>query len=51
MAFIILVSSMWGLLLREWRGVSRKTFSTIVFGILTIIISVVIVGYGNSLEL
>ncbi|HEY9007772.1 MAG TPA: L-rhamnose/proton symporter RhaT [Ohtaekwangia sp.] len=51
MAFIILVSSMWGLLLQEWRGVSRKTFSTIVFGILTIIISVMIVGYGNSLEL
>jgi L-rhamnose-H+ transport protein len=50
MAFIILVSSMWGLLLKEWKGVSRKTFSTILLGIFVIILSVIIVGYGNSIE-
>ncbi|HEY9048776.1 MAG TPA: L-rhamnose/proton symporter RhaT [Ohtaekwangia sp.] len=49
MAFIILVSSMWGILLKEWKGVSRKTFSAIMQGIITIILSVIIVGYGNSL--
>jgi L-rhamnose-H+ transport protein len=49
MAFIILVSSIWGILLREWRGVGKKTFATIVTGIAVIILSVVLVGYGNSL--
>jgi L-rhamnose-H+ transport protein len=50
MAFIILVSNMWGIALKEWKGVSSKTKTTIFIGILTIIVSVVIVGYGNSLE-
>lgn len=49
MAFIILVSNMWGIILNEWKGVSRKTQTTITFGILTILISVILVGYGNSL--
>lgn len=48
MAFIILVSSMWGLTLREWKGVSRKTFTTFLIGIATIILSVVLVGLGNA---
>lgn len=50
MAFIILVSSMWGFTLKEWKGVSRKTYTTILLGIATIILSVVLVGYGNSLD-
>ncbi len=50
MAFIILVSSMWGFVLKEWKGVSRKTYATILVGITTIILSVVLVGYGNSLD-
>lgn len=50
MAFIILVANLWGLVLKEWKGVSRKTSITIVVGILTIIASVLIVGYGNSLK-
>jgi L-rhamnose-H+ transport protein len=50
MAFIILVSSMWGILLKEWKGVSKKTYSTILMGIFIIILSVIIVGYGNSIE-
>lgn len=51
MAFIILISSMWGLILKEWKGVNRKTYFTISAGILTIIISVFLVGYGNSLNM
>ena len=50
MSFIILVANMWGLILREWRGVNKKTISTIIIGIITIILSVLIVGYGNSLK-
>ncbi|HEY0056540.1 MAG TPA: L-rhamnose/proton symporter RhaT [Pedobacter sp.] len=49
MAFIILVSNMWGLILNEWKGVSRKTYVTILTGIAVIILSVLLVGYGNSL--
>ena len=50
MAFIILVANMWGLVLREWKGVSKKTTSTIITGIAIIIVSVLLVGYGNSLH-
>jgi L-rhamnose-H+ transport protein len=50
MSFIILVANMWGLVLNEWKGVTSKTKSTIIIGILTIIASIVIVGYGNSLK-
>lgn len=50
MAFIILVANVWGLLLKEWKGVSKKTTQTIVSGIAIIILSVLIVGYGNSLH-
>lgn len=50
MSFIILVANMWGLVLKEWKGVSKKTKTTIVFGIITIILSVLIVGYGNSIN-
>ena len=50
MAFIILVANSWGLVLNEWKGVSKKTMTMIVIGILTIILSVLVVGYGNSLK-
>jgi L-rhamnose-H+ transport protein len=50
MSFIILVANIWGLLLNEWKNVSRKTMLTIVVGIAAIILSVIIVGYGNYLH-
>ncbi|MBN8789938.1 MAG: L-rhamnose/proton symporter RhaT [Terrimonas sp.] len=50
MAFIILVANMWGVILKEWKGVSSKTKFTITAGIITIIIAVLLVGYGNSLK-
>jgi L-rhamnose-H+ transport protein len=50
MAFIILTANMWGLVLKEWKSVNRKTISTVLLGILTIIISVLVVGYGNSIH-
>jgi L-rhamnose-H+ transport protein len=49
MAFIILVSNMWGIFLKEWKGVQRRTIITITLGILTILASVILVGYGNAL--
>ncbi len=50
MSFIILVANMWGLILKEWKGVNKKTITTIILGIITIILSVLIVGYGNSIK-
>ena len=50
MAFIILVANLWGLVLREWKGVSKKTSNTIVAGIIIIILSVLVVGDGNGLH-
>jgi L-rhamnose-H+ transport protein len=50
MAFIILVANMWGIVLKEWKAVSNKAFTTLIIGIVTIILSVVLVGYGNNLK-
>jgi L-rhamnose-H+ transport protein len=50
MAFIILTANMWGIILKEWSGVSKKTRTTITIGIATIILSVIVVGIGNSMK-
>ncbi|MCC6280009.1 MAG: L-rhamnose/proton symporter RhaT [Saprospiraceae bacterium] len=49
MAFIILISSAWGLFLKEWKGVSRRTITTVIVGIGVILLSVLLVGWGNSM--
>lgn len=50
MSFIILVANMWGLISNEWKGVSKRTMRTIVVGVITVIVAVLIVGKGNSLK-
>ena len=50
MSFIILVANMWGILSKEWKGVSKKTNTMIIVGIITIILSVLLVGRGNNLH-
>lgn len=50
MAFIILVANIWGLVLKEWTGVKKGTYYTVLAGIAVIILSVLIVGYGNRLH-
>jgi L-rhamnose-H+ transport protein len=50
MAFIILVANMWGIVLKEWKDVSSRTKRIITIGIATIILSVILVGYGNSIK-
>lgn len=50
MAFIILISNAWGLLLKEWKGVSRRTLGTILAGVGVILLSVLLVGWGNSMK-
>jgi L-rhamnose-H+ transport protein len=48
MAFIILVANGWGFALREWNGVSRAAWRTMATGIAMVIVSVIVVGYGNA---
>jgi len=50
MAFIILISNAWGIALKEWKGVSKQTNTAIIAGIVTIIISICIVGFAKTLE-
>ena len=49
MASIIIFSTLWGVALHEWRGSSKKTHALITVGIAVLILSTVIVGYGNKL--
>jgi L-rhamnose-H+ transport protein len=46
MASIIIFSTMWGWILHEWKGSSRKAHRLIGAGIATLILSTVIVGIG-----
>ncbi|HBL78075.1 MAG: sugar:proton symporter [Bacteroidetes bacterium GWF2_42_66] len=49
MSTIILTANMWGIVRHEWSGTSKKTKLTITAGIATIILSVFLVGIGNSM--
>ena len=50
MASIIIFSTMWGWIFKEWRGSSKKAHTLIAAGIVTLIISTVIIGYGTYLK-
>lgn len=50
MAFIILIANLWGIALKEWHGVSKRTLSFIILGIGMIILSVLVVGFGNAIK-
>ncbi|NLE36918.1 MAG: L-rhamnose/proton symporter RhaT [Pirellulaceae bacterium] len=49
MASIILFSTCWGIALHEWRGSSRRTFRLLAAGLAALVLSMVVVGYGNKL--
>lgn len=50
MASIIIFSTLWGVLLKEWSGASRRTHGLVGLGLFFLILSTVIVGYGNLLK-
>lgn len=50
MSFIILVANLWGIISKEWKGVKPKTKNTIIAGIVLILLSVLVVGIGNSMK-
>jgi L-rhamnose-H+ transport protein len=47
MAFIIVFSSLWGIGFREWKGSSKRTHWVIFGGLLVLVASTLVVGYGN----
>ena len=49
MSMIILTANIWGIYRKEWKGVATKTRWTITIGIAVILLSVVLVGIGNSM--
>lgn len=49
MSTIILTANMWGIYRKEWSGVAARTKWTIATGIAVILLSVVLVGIGNSM--
>jgi L-rhamnose-H+ transport protein len=49
MAFIIVFSNLWGIVFHEWRGASRRTKRLVWGGILTLVASTIVIGFGNYL--
>jgi L-rhamnose-H+ transport protein len=50
MASIIIFATLWGIVLKEWKGTSPRTKTLVACGLLLLIGSTVIVGYGNYLK-
>jgi hypothetical protein len=46
-ASIIIFSSLWGIALKEWSGSSPSTKRTLMLGLATLVLSTIVVGYGN----
>ncbi|EWH10506.1 rhamnose-proton symporter [Catenovulum agarivorans DS-2] len=49
MASIIVFSTLWGLALKEWQGVSAATQRWNLAGLAVLILSMVVIGWGNTL--
>jgi L-rhamnose-H+ transport protein len=49
MASIIIFSSLWGLALKEWKGAGARAMVFLFLGLLILVGSTVIIGYGNYL--
>ena len=47
MASIIIFATLWGLVLKEWHGTSMRTKVLVTCGLLLLVGSTVVVGYGN----
>jgi L-rhamnose-H+ transport protein len=50
MASIIIFSTMWGWILHEWKGASKKAHGLIAAGIATLVFSTLVIGYGTLLK-
>jgi L-rhamnose-H+ transport protein len=50
MASIIIFATLWGIALHEWTGTSRRTRLLVACGLLLLVGSTVVVGYGSYLK-
>lgn len=50
MASIIIFGTVVGVCLSEWKGVSRRTHRLMKFGLVVLVASTVVIGYGNYLN-
>lgn len=50
MASIIIFSTIWGWLFREWKGSSKRAHGLIAAGIALLILSTIVIGYGTYLK-
>jgi len=50
MASIIIFSTLWGIMIHEWRGTSFRTRSYVAIGLVLLVGSTLVVGYGNYLQ-
>jgi len=50
MAGTILFATLWGAVLHEWRGTGSRTKATGAFGFILLLLSTLVVGYGNYLK-
>jgi L-rhamnose-H+ transport protein len=49
MASIMIFGTLWGVALKDWKGSSKRTHVLIAIGLVVLVGSTVIVGYGNYL--
>lgn len=50
MASIIIFSTLWGFYFKEWKGVKTKTFLMVCSGVAILVLSTIIIGLGNNLN-
>ena len=49
MSSIIIFATVWGLGLKEWRGAGKRSLTFLTLGLLVLIGSTVVIGWGNAL--
>ena len=50
MASIIVFSTLWGIALREWKGSSQRTIRLVTLGLVVLIGSTIVVGFGTKMQ-
>ncbi len=50
MASIIIFATLWGVFLHEWKGTSKRTHAWITLGLIMLVGSTIIVGWGNHIK-
>ncbi len=50
MASIMIFGTLWGLFLREWKGAGRRTMRLLALSLAVLVLSTLVVGYGNYLS-